>query len=246
MANEKRNLTKSIYALLMLFILISSSCTRVVFREERVPALANPFEQEIIAIYNNLNFDDTLRFEIFKNAMIGHHFIEFDNKNILTIIDFSQPSTDKRCYIIDLAQKKVLYNTLVAHGRNSGENYATEFSNIRGSKQSSLGFYKTSGTYTGSNGYSLYLDGLEKDINHLAREREIVIHGADYVSQEFIDENGRLGRSWGCPAFPRDLSTEIIDVIKDGSCLYIYADDPAYLSRTLYIPEKITSETVVQ
>ena len=237
---------KSNTILFLLFIVIWSGCSRIIYREDRIPAIDPGFEQEIKYTYNKLHFDDTLRFEIFRKAMIGYHYIDFDNKNILTIIDFSQPSTNKRCYVIDLAEKKVLFNTLIAHGRNSGENYATEFSNIRGSKQSSLGFYKTSDTYMGSNGYSLLLDGLEKNINHLAREREIVIHGADYVSQEFIDENGRLGRSWGCPAFPREVNTEVIDLIKEGSCIYIYADDQDYLSSTLYIPTNNNGEKDLQ
>jgi hypothetical protein len=211
-----------------------------------VPQPEAAIDQEIKALYSDLDLVDSLRFDIFRKAMIGHAFIDFDNDTIITIIDFSRPSYARRCFVINLAARRVLYNTFVAHGRNSGKNYARTFSNIPGSRQSSLGFFRTSDTYMGSNGYSIKLDGLEKNINHLARKREIVMHGADYVSQDFIAENGRLGRSWGCPAFPRELNRAIIDTIKDGSCVYIYADDQFYLENSLYIPlQEITVKEVL-
>jgi hypothetical protein len=123
----------------------------------------------------------------------------------------------------------------VAHGKNTGENTAADFSNQSESLKSSLGFFLTAETYVGENGYSLKLDGLEEGINDNARIREIVIHGADYVSQKFIDENGRLGRSWGCPALPVEFSKEIIDIISEGSCLFIYAADTLYKEKsTIY------------
>jgi hypothetical protein len=149
-------------------------------------------------------------------------------KNILTIIDYSKPSSEKRFYVIDLENKKLINNCLVAHGKNSGEEMATVFSNQPESLKSSLGFFLTAETYVGDNGYSLRLDGLEKGINDSARLRDIVIHGAGYVSQKFIDENGRLGRSWGCPALPLDVSKEIIDCISEGSCLFVNAADSLY------------------
>jgi hypothetical protein len=143
-------------------------------------------------------------------------------KDILTIIDFSLSSNKKRLWIIDMASHKVLYHTLVSHGKNSGDEFANNFSNVLGSEKSSLGFYATGETYIGKNGYSLKIDGLSGDLNNKARERAVVIHAADYVSYHFINQNGKLGRSQGCPALPKDLNKEIIDLIKNKSCLFIY------------------------
>jgi len=158
-------------------------------------------------------------------AMQGYNHMEhLKKKNLLTIIDFSKPSTEKRFLVIDLEHKQLVYHCLVAHGKNSGENRAISFSNQARSLKSSLGFFMTAETYSGKHGYSLRLDGLEKNINDNARSRDIVIHGADYVSQPFIKKQGRLGRSWGCPALPIELSKEIIDMISGGSCLFIYGN----------------------
>lgn len=148
------------------------------------------------------------------------------NSHIITICDFSISANSKRMWVIDLKQKKLLSNNLVSHGKNSGEEFATNFSNKMGSFQSSLGFYITSETYEGSNGYSLRLLGVDKNLNHLALERAIVMHGAAYCSQEFIEEHDRLGRSFGCPSVPLELNSQIIDWIKEGTCLYIHADKP--------------------
>jgi hypothetical protein len=144
------------------------------------------------------------------------------NDSILTIVDFSKSSEKKRFFILDLKNKKLVKNTLVAHGMQSGVNIAEFFSNRRLSNKSSLGIYVTNETYSGKHGYSLRIDGMSKNLNDNARKRAIVIHGADYVSENFINENGRIGRSFGCPAVPMDEAEEIIDLIKDGSCLYIY------------------------
>lgn len=149
--------------------------------------------------------------------------------NILTIIDFSLPSDTERMWVIDINSGNVLYNCLVAHGRNSGGLYAERFSNKPGSYTSSPGFYVTDAIYYGRHGMSLYLDGLEKDINDKARERYIVIHGADYVSKNFIEKHGRLGRSHGCPAIPNNLHKEIIQTIQGGSCLYIHVPEEQYV-----------------
>ncbi len=232
---NKRSCFWIIFILLLLICL--NSCNPIAYRKHKIPPLNAQFEQQIKSLYQDCMLNGKLRYDVFQKALQGHSYLTFKNPDIITIIDYSRPSTDKRCFVIDIEKRVVLYNTFIAHGKNSGENYATVFSNIENSKQSSLGFFQTSDTYMGSNGYSIELDGLEKSINHLARKREIVIHGADYVSQQFIDENGRLGRSWGCPAFPKDVSTEIIDVIKGQSCVYIYADDKDYLSKSNYIPD---------
>jgi hypothetical protein len=149
-------------------------------------------------------------------------------KNILTLIDFSLSSNVKRLWVIDLDSNVVLFNSLVAHGRNTGDEYANSFSNASESFKSSLGFYATGEIYRGKHGASLKLDGLEKGINSNARARAVVIHGADYVSESFIQNNKRLGRSLGCPAIPLALTDKIISTIKDKSCLFIYYPSSSY------------------
>ena len=144
------------------------------------------------------------------------------NDSLITIIDFSLPSTQKRLYILDVKNQKLLKKTLVAHGMNTGNLLAEFFSNEPESLKSSLGLYITKETYFGNHGYSLRIKGVSKGINDNAEERAIVIHGADYVSHDFIENFGRIGRSYGCPALPVDETDQIIDLIKNGSCLYIF------------------------
>jgi len=220
-------------------ILLFISCQpSMVYRTENIPNVTDKIEAEIKTIYNSTELADKLDNNIFRMAMIGFKNIELPKKNIISIIDYSQPSTEKRYYLIDLENQLLLFNTLIAHGKNSGENMATVFSNVPESKTSSIGFFITAETYEGSNGYSLRIDGIEKGINHNARKRDIVIHKADYVSQDFIDQEGRLGRSWGCPAFPNEVSHQIIDIIKDGSCIFVYGDDEKYLNNSKYIEKR--------
>lgn len=154
------------------------------------------------------------------------------NNSVLSIVDFSQPSTRKRLYVIDLENYRLLFNTWVAHGRNSGREMATSFSNQESSYKSSPGFYVTRETYNGGHGYSLKLDGLEKGINDNAYNRAIVIHGAEYVNPSLIASQGYIGRSLGCPAVPVKLAKPIINTIKNGSCLFIYHPDASYLQRS--------------
>jgi len=153
----------------------------------------------------------------------------------LTVIDFSLPSTEKRMWIIDMEDGVILHHGYVSHGRNSGDLMAQKFSNKNSSYMSSLGFYLTAETYQGKHGYSLRLDGLEPGFNDNARERAIVIHGADYVREDFIKQTGRLGRSLGCPALPREITVEIIDMIKDRSVLFIYGKDDNYLNQSQFL-----------
>ena len=194
---------------------------------------------DVYELWRGCGLENKLTFEIFKIAIKGSARIEnLTKKNVITIIDFSKSSTEKRFFVIDLENKKLIFNCFVAHGKNSGENVAQNFSNKPESLQSSLGFYITAETYIGEHGYSLRLDGIEKGINDNARTREIVIHGAEYVSGEFIKSYGRLGRSWGCPALPLDLSKEIIDKIAGGSCLFIYGKDDFYKANSVFLKEK--------
>lgn len=159
----------------------------------------------------------------------------FKNDNIITIVDFSLPSSKKRLFVIDLDKKELLYNTYVAHGINSGKLMANKFSNSPESYKSSLGFYQTLDTYMGGHGYSLRLQGLEKGINDNAKRRDIVIHGADYVAESLIWLQGYIGRSWGCPALPQKLYRPIINTIKNGTCLFIYSPDKLYLKKSAII-----------
>lgn len=179
----------------------------------------------------------------FNYAMKGFRYLNKANlitkKNIVSIIDFSKPSTQKRLYVIDVSSGKILFNTWVAHGHNSGNEYASQFSNSPESHQSSLGFYITLGTYTGGHGYSLRLKGCEKGINDNAYERAIVVHGADYVGNGFINSRGVPGRSYGCPAIPNEISKEIIDVIKGGSCLFLYHPTKKYRSRSKILNSQV-------
>ena len=170
-------------------------------------------------------------YAVFKKALTGFFYLKATNnikKNILTIIDFSISSKLERMWIIDMKEMKVIHSSLVAHGRNSGEEFATRFSNSPNSNQSSLGFYLTGDTYVGQHGLSLYLDGVELGINDNARSRAIVMHGADYVSEGFVSHTGRLGRSFGCPSIPVQGHEEIVKMLSNRSCLYIYYPDDSY------------------
>ena len=182
---------------------------------------------KVISSYNelNINSDKKPSFESFSIAWEGFYKLKekgLVTKDILTLIDFSKSSNTKRLWVIDLTTNEVLFNTLVAHGKNTGEEFANYFSNKAESFQSSLGFYATAEVYIGKHGLSLRLDGLQKGLNDKARERAVVVHGADYVSESFIKNHKRLGRSQGCPALPVEMNKKIINVIKERSCLFIY------------------------
>lgn len=172
------------------------------------------------------------QYPVFKKALLGYYNLlaqgKVENKDILTIIDFSLPSSEKRLWIVDLDNKAVLYHDLVAHGRSTGNVNAENFSDTPNSHMSSLGFYVTGETYYGKHGFSLRLEGMEAGFNKNAFARAIVVHGADYVSQDFIKRNGRLGRSYGCPAVSRDISDRVINAIKNKSCMFIYASAVDY------------------
>lgn len=150
--------------------------------------------------------------------------------SLLTVIDYAKPSTDKRLWVLDVAKRRLLYHELVAHGSGTGENTAQHFSNVPRSHQTSLGLFLTGESYDGDNGYSMRLDGLEPGFNCQARERAIVMHGAPYVSEAFVKEHGRLGRSWGCPAVRAELAVEIIDILRGGSLVYANGPDPVWLA----------------
>ncbi|ADO84266.1 murein L,D-transpeptidase catalytic domain family protein [Ilyobacter polytropus] len=187
-------------------------------------------------LYARINLKEKVSFEIFKNAIAGYQKIkEKKNSSILTIIDYTKPSTEQRFFVLDIENKKLLYETYVAHGTRTGDIFAEKFSNTVNSHKSSVGFFLTDETYVGSKGYSLRLEGLEEGINDNARKRAIVIHAADYANPDFIKTSGRLGRSWGCPALPEELSPEIIDTIKNGSVLFVNGNDSNYAKKSKFI-----------
>lgn len=198
-------------------------------------------DSKIESVYNSLNSNNFKMPELktFSEALKGFYLLKergVIKKNILTLIDFSLSSNTKRLWVIDLTSNTILFNSLVAHGRNTGEEFASAFSNLNSSFKSSLGFYSTGEIYQGKHGASLRLDGLENGVNDNARERGVVMHGADYVSESFIRDHKRLGRSQGCPAVPVELTNDIIQLIKDKSCLYIY-----HPSRNFSMEERLIS-----
>jgi hypothetical protein len=186
------------------------------------------------ALYNSIKLEQLgLSKAAFDYAWKGYEYLlnvkKISRGNYLTICDFSQSSLKKRLYIIDIENNKLVTQTYVAHGRNSGGEYATRFSNQPESLQSSLGFYITDNTYIGKHGLSLKINGVEPGINDKAMMRTIVIHGADYVSAGRAAAGGFMGRSWGCPAVPKEEANSIISTIKNGTCLFIYHPEKEYL-----------------
>ena len=193
-------------------------------------------------LYKQISFDghETLNFEIFEKALKGFEKLKIEghlpkDSRYLTVCDFSQSSNKKRLWVIDMKENTLVYNTLVSHGMGTGDEFAEKFSNNEGSHQSSLGFYVTESTYTGSNGYSLKLEGKDDGYNDAAMQRAIVMHGADYVSESFAKQHKRIGRSWGCPAVSREVAVEMIDLIKGKNCLFIYYPDQKYLSSSKWL-----------
>ncbi|MBC7848980.1 MAG: murein L,D-transpeptidase catalytic domain family protein [Chitinophagaceae bacterium] len=187
-------------------------------------------------LFDSLHLDELgLSRKVFEFALHGMDKLRRTDRihsNIITIADFSKSSTEKRLFVIDLDTKEILYNTWVAHGKNSGKETANIFSNKVQSNKSSLGFYVTGSAYNGSNGYSMKLMGMESGFNSNAFKRAIVLHGADYVNTDYINSQGYIGRSQGCPAVMPEISAALIDSIKEGSCLFIYHPSSTYISRS--------------
>jgi hypothetical protein len=206
--------------------------------EETVTVKAAAITVEAVSnkIYDSLALDEIgLPREVMTMAYKGQQQLAeqgvLENEDIIAVADFSQPSSKKRLYIIDTKNYRVLYNTYVAHGKNTGLNYAERFSNVPESLQSSLGFYKTKGTYFGKHGLSLKLEGLENGFNDNAEARAIVMHGAEYIGSHRL-RSAYMGRSFGCPAVPQEQSKEVIDMLKGGSCLFIYHPTQKYLNNS--------------
>ena len=240
-----------IKCLACVFFLISSTA----FKNKTIPSFGHDFKdkdgKELITIksekfksftrdvYQNISYEpnqDTIPFEPFALAMRGFmhlkHAQELTDTQHITIIDFSKYCNKKRLWVLDLVHLKVKINEWVAHGKRSGNDYATTFSNRHNSQKSSLGFYVTGGTYWGRNKFSLKLHGLEKSYNSNAFSRGIVIHGANYISNNIVNRNERIGRSFGCPAVSKSSNNKIINTIKGGSCLFIYHPTSYYLNNS--------------
>jgi hypothetical protein len=198
---------------------------------------------EAIELYDQINWDNNKPdFEAFYSAVTGYNSLQDSlqvfERPILTIIDFSKPSSRERLWAVNMETKELLVHSLVAHGRNSGEVIPEHFSNKMNSLQSSLGFYRTGVTYFGKHGLSLKLHGLEEGINDQVEKRTIVIHGADYVSEKYITRNGRLGRSQGCPAVPMGIHNQLIKEIQGSTCLFVYYAEKEYFEKSLVFNPK--------
>lgn len=224
-----------------------------VIAKEIKPSPKNNVEavSEAEEVYKNLQFEgEKLNFEVFEKAFLGFQNLKKSGKlnsnaKLLSICDFSLSSNKKRLWVVDTAEKKLLFNSLVAHGKGTGEEFAMSFSNTMDSHQSSLGFYVTEQVYNGDNGYSMRLFGMDKGYNDAALERCIVMHGANYVSEDFIKAEKRLGRSWGCPAVPRELAKPIINTIKNGTCLFIYYPDQNYLAGSKWLKKDAKIDSIL-
>jgi hypothetical protein len=194
-------------------------------------------KSQIQSVYEQFP-DEGLNFDAFSLAFTGFTKIRssgtLSNDSLLTLIDYSKPSSEERLYVLDLKNRLILEKSLVAHGKQSGLNLPEFFSNVRQSHKSSLGFFLTENTYFGKHGYSLRLNGIEKGINDNAKNRAIVFHGAKYVSREYIKTYGRIGRSFGCPALPPEKNDKIIDLIKEQSCVFIYHPSARYLNESSF------------
>jgi hypothetical protein len=195
----------------------------------------NSIDEKAAQLSEKLNINS----QALKLAIHGYEKLKslgrISNLRFLTIADFSKPSNEERLYVIDMVLEQIVIQTLVAHGKKSGTMFANVFSNKKSSNKSSLGFYVTGAIYNGKNGASLELNGMEKGINDHARNRSIVMHGADYVSTSFIKQQGYIGRSQGCPAVPNNQVMDIIESIQGASCMFVYAPNKAYLQKSSFI-----------
>ncbi|MFZ4463978.1 MAG: murein L,D-transpeptidase catalytic domain family protein [Bacteroidales bacterium] len=223
------------YLVLFLFPLINTAGSGKLY-------LVSERKKDLYTVLNLSTFG--LSDQVFQLALKGYNKLAAEGKlnkqKFLTIVDFSQSSCKKRMYVIDIQNQTLLFNTLVAHGRNTGDEFAHDFSNKAGTLKSSLGFYVTKDQAIGSTvGLSLILQGVEKGFNDNALNREIIMHGADYATEDYILKNGRLGRSFGCPSLPPDLIKPVVDSIDKGTCLFIYYPDADYLAHSTLLNETL-------
>jgi hypothetical protein len=242
MRRSAKRKVKLYFSLLNLSILLICSIPIMSMRPITIPPVTRSFISSKIEFRKPESGDDIydslhlgvfgLSKAAFQEGLTGLRLLvsagDVHNAGILSIIDLSLPSSKKRLFVIDLNAYKLMFNTYVSHGRNSGKEMATQFSNKPRSRESSLGFYVTGDTYIGHHGYSLRLNGKEEGINDNACSRGIVIHGAPYVDERIAKNQGFIGRSEGCPAIPKSLHRTIIEKIKNGTCLFLYSPDKFY------------------
>ncbi len=215
-------------------------------KELKIENTSIAFENHIKAMYQKLNLKKAeLEYAPFKTAYTGYLNLKAKGelkKEILTILDFTKSSRFERMWIIDMKNQKLIRRELVAHGKNSGHDKVTSYSNTHNSNQSSMGFYVTDAPYIGGNGISMLINGMDKGYNCQARSRAVVMHGANYVNPKTMNRNGRLGRSYGCPAVEMHKAKEIIDYVKQGSCLFIYSNNKKYMKTSKWLNlEKATT-----
>lgn len=229
---------------------VSTTTTKVyasepVKKEEAASIETSSFTGFAQELYSEIGLENNgLDMKVFQKALTGYYNLKNQGalsaeKDLLTIVDFSKSSVEKRFWVIDLKNKTVKFHSLVAHGKNTGDQFAENFSNRPGSNMSSLGFYVTGERYIGKHGLSMFLDGQEEGFNNNARNRAVVMHGADYVSEQFIKQVGRLGRSQGCPALPNEITPDVVNEIEGGTCFFIYYPDAKYEANTRFLNEKM-------
>ncbi|MFJ1262297.1 murein L,D-transpeptidase catalytic domain family protein [Capnocytophaga canis] len=216
------------------------SVTDSIRSKEYVSLALKKMENNIKELYDEVEGEYyDLNYEAFRYAYIGYQSLKnqqrLNEKEILSIIDFSKDSNTKRFYTIDLEEKQIIFHTYVSHGKKSGDKLSTSFSNTKESNKSSIGFFITGSTYMGSKGFSLRLHGDEKGYNSNVATRGVVIHTADYVSEDYIRRNGRLGRSLGCPVLPEHIYKDVIETIKDKTVVFAYYNDKKYLKSSKYL-----------
>jgi L,D-transpeptidase catalytic domain len=229
----------SLFVLLLPMLAAAKNANNSRKKHHQLHFIAKNTEKRLIALeaaelYTEMQLKDSgLNENALQYALLGYHRLLkrhiLQKTTILSVCDFSQPSSAKRMYVLDLQNRRVLYRTYVAHGMGSGREYANSFSNVPDSYKSSLGFYVTRDTYVGSNGLSLRISGVEKGFNDKAHARAIVIHGANYVSERVLHKYGLMGTTFGCPAVPEEMASQIIPVLKNGTCFFIFYPSKRYL-----------------
>lgn len=220
---------------LLIFIILFSYSTAAVIPAKKPTSMSSQIAMQVAKLTRQ---DHNLSHTALINALTAYYQARdygLDKQGILTLVDYQKPSTAKRLWVIDMRKQKILANTLVAHAQNSGDNFATRFSNRRHLKQSSLGLYLTRHVYQGKHGLSLRLQGLNPELNDNAYRRAVVVHPASYVSEQFAKRYGRLGRSWGCFALSPDKAKKIISLIKNGTLLYAYYPIQALTTKASHI-----------
>jgi hypothetical protein len=224
--------------LLLFFCALIRPGTSTVQPDQPAQGGVEQSDSVISKAYESLQ-EPALNPEAFRIALSGYRSLcakgLVNRDSLITIIDYTLPSSEERFFVINLRQNRVIYRTLVAHGRNSGELYATRFSNRAQSHQSAIGFFITGSPYFGGQGYSMLLTGVDTGYNDQARMRSIVVHGARYATPQYVKQYGRLGRSFGCPALPPYVNAEIINSIRDGSVIFSYYPDKDYIQESVVL-----------